>query len=143
MATTHKWNALTGASTMASTELNSLASGSYALGAAYDNSTNLYQWMWLELDVTFGTGPTVNTPIDVYIIESVDGTNYEYSTTPKATRYRGSFLVVNSTSAQKHIIGPIPILPMKFKIDVYNGTNQSFPASGTTVKGYFAYEQDA
>lgn len=144
MATTHKWTApSTTLTSLLTTQLDSLASsGVSGVGAEYDNNSNLHLYMMLQLDVTFGTGPTADTTVDIYLVQAPDGTNYEYSTVPKTTKFLGSFFVVNSTSAQKHVIGPFLIPPMKFKLVAVNSTNQSFPASGSTVKGAFWYEQD-
>lgn len=130
--------------TLASTELNSLANGSGALGAEYDNATNLYTHGLFELNVTFGTNPTAGSLVDVYLIPAPDGTNYDDSTTgaspyaPPST-YVGSFAVQATTSAQKVPMGgmglaEIALPPTKFKALVINRSGQAFPASGSTVK---------
>ncbi len=130
-------------STVASTELNSLASAALALGAEYDNTSNLYLFGLFEVNVTFGSSPTANTTIDLYLIPAPDGTNYDdavtgASGTAPAQCYIGSAPVRAVTSAQKIPIGLgltlVNLPPLKFKIAVKNGTNQSFPASGSTVK---------
>lgn len=123
--------------TMLTTELNSLGSGTATgVGTEYDNSSNLYMFADFELNVTFGTGPTANTTVDLYIIPALDGTNYDTgdSTHVPPNGGIGSFMVFNSTSAQKLVLRGVMIPPCKFKLIAVNQTNQSFPASGSTVK---------
>lgn len=125
------------------TELNSLASSARtAVGTEYDNSANLYTFGLFELNVTFGAGPTAGTLVDLYAIPAPDGTNYDdgsSSVAPPANCYIGSFPVRAVTTAQKIPLGLgarglVTLPPTKFKLIAYNGTNQAFPASGSTVK---------
>lgn len=130
---------------LATTELNSLANGSGAIGAEYDNATNLYTFGLFEVNVQFGSNPTAGTTISLYLIPAPDGTNYDDYTTggsPYAplTAYIGGFPVQATTSAQKIPLGVggyqglIPLPPCKFKAFVVNASGQAFPASGSTVK---------
>lgn len=141
MAGSTKWEAAAQA-TVASTELNSLANGSAALGAEYDNSSGLYIRGIFELNVTFGTNPTANSLINVYLVPAPDGSNYDDSVTgaggsAPVTGYIGGFPLRAVTSAQKVPLGiglqTIEIPPMKFKLLVLNNSGQSFPASGSTI----------
>lgn len=125
------------------TELNSLASAAAALGVEYDNSTNLYLWGLFELNVTFGTNPTANSTVDLYLIPAPDGTNYDDAVTgaagsAPATSYVGGFPLRAVTTAQKVPVGAglqlISLPPAKFKAFVVNRSGQAFPASGSTVK---------
>lgn len=129
--------------TLASTELNSLANGSSALGAEYDNATNLYMWGLFEINVTWGTNPTAGALVNLYLIPAPDGTNYDDgsgSVAPPVTAYIGGFPVRAVTSAQKvQLGGPgvpalVPLPPTKFKAVVTNNSGQAFPASGSTLK---------
>lgn len=133
----------TSIATMASTELNSLANNAAALGAEYDNATNLYLFGLFELNVTFGTNPTAGSTIDLYIIPAPDGTNYDDNTTgasgaAPSTAYVGGFPLRAVTTAQKVPLGVgltrVELPPTKFKVFVINKSGQSFPASGSTVK---------
>ena len=128
--------------TIASTELNSLANGSAALGAEYDNATNLYMWATFELNVTHASNPTADAPYDLYLIPAPDGTNYDDNTTGASYLvpvdcYVGSFTARATTSAQKRPLGigrQIAIPPLKFKPFLVNRSGQAFPASGSTLK---------
>lgn len=124
------------------TELNSLADNAAAIGAEFDNSTGLWLFGLFELNVTFGTGPTAGSTVDLYIIPAPDGTNYDDAVTgasgsAPSTSYVGGFPLRNVTSAQKVPIGVarrIELPPVKFKAFVINRSGQSFPSSGSTVK---------
>jgi hypothetical protein len=116
------------------TELNSLAAGSYcAASGAIDNSTSLDPYDDLVLTVTFASAPTVNTPIDIYLIPAIDGTNYLDSGTPARNLWVGCFLVQAVTTAQRLGSRGIPLPPGLFKYVLRNGTNQAFPASGSVM----------
>jgi len=130
--------------TLASTELNSLASGSGALGAEYDNGTNLYLWGLFELAVDFVSAPAAGGLVDIYLIPAPDGTNYVDNTTGASeyaptTTYASAFPIQATANAQRVSLGlggpvKVELPPTKFKVFVINNTNQAFPASGSTIK---------
>ena len=121
------------------TELNSLANNaraiSSALGGDATDANLLGDW---ELVVTFAVAPTVDTLIDLYLVRSIDGTNYEDGSAtvrPAATAYAGSFQVRAVTTAQPLAIPDVPLPPGLFKAIIYNnGTGQAFAATGNTLK---------
>jgi len=124
--------------TLLSTELNSLANGSAALGAEYNNSSNLYLWAVFELNVTFGSAPTAGNLINLYFEIAADGTNYSDDQSISSA-YIGGFPLRAVTSAQRvplalGMSGPIWLPPTKFKVRAVNNSGQSFPASGSTIK---------
>lgn len=119
------------------TELNSLSNGSAALGVEYDNTSNGYTRAILELNVTFGSNPTVGRTCDIYLIAAPDGTNYDDSWNNPAA-FKGGIPVQVNTSAQKITLGAgqqeIVIPGLKFKFRLYNNSAVAFPASGSTLK---------
>jgi hypothetical protein len=130
---------------LATTELNSLAAGSAALGAEYDNATNLYLYGFFELNVDFASAPAAGGVIDLYLIPAPDGTNYDDNTTGASeyaplTTFIGSFPIQATANAQKIPLGGpgfpnlVPLPPCKLKAFLVNNTNQAFPASGSTLK---------
>lgn len=129
--------------TLLSTELNSLATTAGCdPSAALSNATELDLYVDLEMVVTFGSAPTVGTTLDVYLVRSVDGTNYEdaSATGPilPANGYAGSFTLRAVTTAQRMVIPQVLCPPRDFKVMVLNNaTSQTTAASGNTLKGYF------
>ena len=129
--------------TVASTELNSLANAALALGAEYDNSSGLYLYGLFELNVTFGSNPTAGNTVDLYLIPAPDGTNYDdavtgASGTAPITTYVGGFPLRAVTTAQKVPLGLgltlVNLPPTKFKAFIVNKSGVAFPSSGSTVK---------
>lgn len=142
--TVEKWSAGT-LTTLASTELNSLANAAGALGVEYDNTTNLLPFGMFELTVTFGSAPTAGKTVDLYIVPTIDGTNYSTNVTgasgyAQSTSYVGSFPLQAVTTLQRLNVGGIGFrgtlfLPTtKFKAFILNSSGQAFPASGSTLK---------
>lgn len=127
-----------GVSTVLSTELNSLAATTgKAVSAALDNGTNLDLFDDLELAVDFVTAPTAGSVIELYVLPSVDGTNYpdgDTSIVPQASLYVGGFVVRSTTAAQRMVLRGVALPPGLFKYLLQNTTNQAFPASGSTLK---------
>lgn len=129
---------------VATTELNSLANNAGALGAEYDNATNLYLFGVFELNVTFASNPTAGSTVDLYIIPAPDATNYDDAVTGAAgsapsTAYAGGFPLRAVSTAQKvplgvGLSGPVPLPLCKFKVFALNKSGQAFPSSGSTIK---------
>ncbi len=133
---TVKWAAAS-ITSMLTTELNSLASGSIcSLGTEYDNTAGLYLFADFQLDVTFGSSPTANAPVLLYLVPKTDGTNYNFgsSTAVWDGFARGGWSMMAINTQQLLTISGIPIPPLKFKVHVKNVSGQPFPASGSTVK---------
>jgi hypothetical protein len=130
------------ATTLLSTELNSIGSNSYTNASAiYDNSIgaagNGALRCRLELLVVYGTTPTANTAWVVWLSRSADGTNYE--PTPSATVGPGTAFAVsfpvNSGQLTTRGVVDIDCPAGKFKATAKNdGTGQAAAASGNTLK---------
>jgi hypothetical protein len=58
------------------TELDGLANNARAISGAVDNTADLDFWDDVELVVTYGTAPSAGGTVELYLVESVDGTNY-------------------------------------------------------------------
>lgn len=136
---TEKQSTFTDRGSVLTTQLNSLATATYcALGSVeHDNSANLDMWAIAELYVTFGTNPTLNSPVHLYGIKAPDGTDYQDGTAslrPPDDTFLGTFQLYNNTSAQRLYTRMFRLLPVKYKFIVYNGSGQTMAASGNTVK---------
>lgn len=128
-----KWGSVTNQGTVLTTELNALADGSSATGATViDNSVNLDRFGVAEFDTAgFGINPTADSPLHLYALPSLDGTNYEDR--PTDNYYLGSFVVQANTSAQRIATRRFEMPPFKCKFVLLNKTGQTMHATGNTV----------
>lgn len=139
-----KWTALGTLTTALSTGLDALANVARAISAAITNSTAKDRWIDIELNVTFAVAPSAGGYVGVYLIPSLDGTNYsdgDGTIVPPATMFVGSFPVRAVTTAQRVHLRQIQLPPTDFKVLVDNQSGQAFPASGSTVK-YRTYNEE-
>jgi hypothetical protein len=127
--------------TLLSTGMDSLANNALVAGSAYDNTQGGsgglgYVLGEFELVVTFGTAPSANSVIALWLLSRPDGTNYEdggASLTP-ARAPDVTFPIRAVTTAQRVVI-IAPLRPGLFTPLVKNdATGQAFAASGNTVK---------
>jgi hypothetical protein len=125
-----------------SSELNALADGAYSnQGTAVDNTVNGDRFAIAQLDVTFGSNPTAEAILDLYMVVSLDGTNYPDAangqTTPGVYKV-GSFQVRAVTSAQKIVTAVFEMRgPFKHKFQLRNRSGQALPAAPTVKVSTF------
>jgi hypothetical protein len=123
MASTFKHTTPEAIQTALTTELNSLANGAYSnASGAIDNLTGLYTHMALELYLDSLT-PVAGQTIAVYLVPSIDGTNYEDgggAVAPPAISYLCSFDLRAAAAAQRRAQTDIPIPPFAFKLILGN-----------------------
>lgn len=124
-----------------STGLDSLADAARALSGAIDNSTNLNLYMDLQLEIKYtSSAPTAGVIVaEVYLLPTVDGTNYEEggtTITPQASRLVATFESRNgSTSAFEYLTSlGIPIPVGSFKLLLINKSGKTLASSGNTLK---------
>lgn len=138
--TTFGWAAGEGAQSALTTELNSLGSGNTALSGEIDNLTGLYEYVDLEVYLASITTGSAVPYIAVYVLASVDGTNYEDGSagTPGVipTRQPDAMLPlpVSATGALRRVAVNIPVPPLKIKLLLVNGAGVGLAASGNTLK---------
>jgi hypothetical protein len=131
---TLKWVAPEATATALTTDLNSLANGGLsAVSAAVDNETDLYQYLELEL-VLASLTPTGTPSCSVLLIKSVDGTNYEDSTTSALHTVIATLPFSTATGAKRVCQANIQVPPCKFKLAVLNNAGVALAASGNTLK---------
>ena len=137
---TEKWDGFTSRGTVLTTELNSLANaGRSAAGAEINNATNKDMYGQLELAVTFGTAPSAGGYVEIYMVNALDGTNYEdgSNTVDPGTHKLVDRIPVRAvTTAQRRTGRMLPLEPAKTKFLLVNGSGQAFPASGSTLTLY-------
>ena len=158
MATSQAWRVLStnpitlftsSTDVLAASTLTSVSSTGLTAAGAYDNtpatlSTGDYLWADFELYLAGGVGLTLTTasPVELYVIPSIDGTNYAdlfpTGTTDSlapSNLYKGAFLVraeQTITTAQRIVISDVLIPPYLFKIGLRNNTGVSLKDSTPT-----------
>lgn len=139
-----RWSDYPSASTYLSTELNSLAAGSNALGAAIDNSTagRIYADYELYLAAN-GTARLDGCYVGLYVLPSVDGTNYAYGSAtmdPSFGRLVANIQPDASASACYSVVIGVVLPAGKYKVLVDNQTGASLMSTGNTLK-YVVYDE--
>lgn len=143
MATTFKWTAPETLAAYLSTDLNSLANstsdttGFSASGAEIDNTTDLFQYLALELVLAAqGAARAAGASIEIWIEVAVDPTpTYEDRANAAFTNRLLAVIGLDAaTTARRRNVEHIVIPPLKFKLYVRNRTGQAFAASGNTLK---------
>lgn len=144
--TTRKWTAPSTTPTSAlTTELNSLANGSYSdASAAINNTSNLHNRIALQLHLGSLT-PTAGGYVAVYAVRSWDvGTTFVDgggSTAPPAGTRIAVFDLSTSTGAKERD-AVAEIDPCQFKLVLQNQAGVALNASGNTLKYVTYTEQD-
>ena len=126
---------------------NSLASGSYATSNAVDNESDLFVDVMVEVTVADMVEST-NKQVLVYIINSVDSTNYSdnQSTNPAGMRLLG-IVPMNGTGPWRSSMMSVAsafggVVPPKWKVVLYNDNGSTALAgSGNTVQYRGIYYQ--
>ncbi|MBY0490645.1 MAG: hypothetical protein K2R93_12455 [Gemmatimonadaceae bacterium] len=124
--------------TLATTSLNAIADAA-AVEVDVANDTDRDILVDLELQISFGTAPTADKTIDVYWRRTIDGTNYEDSSAsrPPANGGVGSFVLDNTTSAQRKILPGVVIPPKGGKLVIRSSAGQTAASSGNVLRGLF------
>ena len=138
MANELNWSDYPAATIYLTTELNALADGGNKLGAAIDNTSNGDMHMDVELYVaTQGGARGSGAYVALYILASVDGTNYCYgadAVDPPAHALVGTFALDAVVTARYVTLTHILLPAGKFKLLLMNETGQAFAATGNTLK---------
>jgi hypothetical protein len=137
MASSFRYDTLATAVTWLSTELNSLANGARAVSGDVVN-TNQELFAAVELVVTFGTAPAAGTICELYLLPSLDGTNFPDDAVAdlQAALWVGNFVLRNAT-AQRRGLWPVLLPPGEFRVALINRAGVAFPASGSTVSAAY------
>lgn len=122
--------------------LDSLTDNEYTDASdAIDNSSNLY--LFADIEIVLGSAAFTGTDsaIEVYLIPSVDGTNYANWTgngtsdeQENDTHYVGVVSTSGSTAAQRLVLRNIALPNGLYKYALRNRGNVTLASSGNTVK---------
>lgn len=121
--------------------LDSLTNDEFTdLSDEIDNSTNKYYLVDLEVVLASAAFTGADAIIEVYLIPSVDGTNYP-TWTGNGTAdeqenpgfYIGYVTTTGTTAAQRMVLRGVELPPGKYKYGFRNRGNVSLAASGNAV----------
>lgn len=145
------WTAYSGAVTLiAGATLNGITNGSWATGAAVDNSSDLNELMDVSLRLSSAVTPSgAATRIDVYLVPDTDpddGTGL-YATsrddvaadTPAQYKVGEIGAMVVASGYRYGMLRGVVIPPGRFKIQIENNLGVSFPATATNACEGFKY----
>lgn len=125
------------------TELNSLGSTGTALSSVISNNSDRDTIADFYLICTYGSAPTANSIIELYLVRSYDGgTTFEDASTTgpivPAGGHVGGFQLRNVTTQQIMCQASVLIPPGDFKVMVRAmTTGQTMAASGNILKADF------
>jgi hypothetical protein len=129
------------------TELNSLADGSVtALSSEIDNISNQHMFADFQVDLASLTISSTSAFLTLFIVPTVDGTNYPDWTSGAEgnyhSQYKAEIILVKNVSATtaRADCREVSIPPGKFKVALRNGTGASLASSGNTL-GMRSYSQ--
>lgn len=120
---------------------NSLATNTYSgLSDEIDNSTTKYTHVDLYLELGSAAFSGSGSGIEVYLVPSVDGTNYPTWTgsvstdeTENTAHFVGFMTTTASTAAQKMTLRAVELPPGKYKWALRNRGGVGLPASGNAL----------
>jgi len=140
MPTKVTYSAPSAITTYLTTELNSLADAGNKLGAKIDNEADGENEMFLDVEIYVaaqGLARDAGAYIELYLLSSVDGTNFGYgddSVDPPASSLLDVFLLDAATTARYLTLANLPLPPLDLKLLVINNTGQAFAATASTLK---------
>jgi len=140
MPTESKWEVPATIVSYLGAGLNSLADGANDLGAKVDNVADGENELYLDLELYIaaqGSSRDADGRVEVYILSSVDDTNFDMgddSTDPRPEALLHVFSLDAATTARYRTATNLPLAPFDFKLLVMNETGQAFAASGNTLK---------
>lgn len=127
---------------VAGSALNALADGAGVIGSQVDNSSDrkTHMEIWFAVD-TDRTSVGTSARLDVYLIDSPDGTSYPDppgTTAADVTEsyYKGTISSVKRGGTVTNFLSghlTVTIPPRKFKIVVFNALGVALPSNNNTV----------
>lgn len=138
-----KWKDGASTTTVLSTELNSDVTGQLTVSAAQDNDAGLD--LYIDIEVvhnTYGSSVNAGTKVaDIYLLPTVDGTNYPTNDSDSTTLYPEAKYIVGSvvkmsatgTGGCRSIIAGVPLPSRDYKIAHLNTSGVTLASSGNTV----------
>jgi len=104
-----------------------------------DNTTDRYSYMAVEAVWQYATAPTANKSVEVYLLRSLDGTNYE-EVAPQAL-VAGFSPPADTAAHRRVLLTAFPLIAAKYKFAVRNvDTQQTITISVNAWRYYESIE---
>lgn len=120
------------------TELNTLGNGSYSSASGAQGADGTGGPLYGDFELVLGSlNPTSQAVADLWLLPSVDGTNYAdvpSSTNAAQPLYVGTFFAATGSAAKRAAIVGVALPTGLWKAVLKNTSGVSFAASGNTVK---------
>ena len=116
-----------------------IAAGANYLGSAIANDTNLDTLWDIEVDYTPAVAPTAGDYIEVYLLYSQDGTNYEDGDATPTDPVKAPVGIVRcftDTTRRRFLISGVPLSQYKLKVLLKSEVAQSITVNAVTLKSY-------
>jgi hypothetical protein len=121
--------------TVLSTQLNSLANNAASAASASQGSDTGSAELWADFELVLASfTPGTNPVVELYLLRSVDGTNFEDAGGPPPDAYVGAFTITTGTGAKRAVLRDIWLPPGLWRAVVVNRTGAAFAASGNTLR---------
>jgi hypothetical protein len=140
MTSIGKWSlSVAGLTSVLTTALNSLANNTMsAPSATYVNQTNLDLYVDIEVFLA-ALSPSAGAYVAIYVLESVDGTNFPAQSDADLRLTSSALLAVipigaTAATAQRVTARNILLPPAAIQLKLDNQTGVALAASGNTVK---------
>lgn len=112
------------ASTSTGVSSQDIANGAtYTSTTEIDNTSDRYGYMAVEVVWQYGTTPTANKSVEVYLLRSLDGTNYE-EVAPQALIAGFSPPADYNVTHRRVLLTALPLVAAKYKFAVKNVDTQ-------------------
>lgn len=146
---TRKWilsdrNAASSPVTIMTSQLSALANASMTSAVSVTNDSSLDMYADFELAVTYAVAPTADSTVKLFIVRTIDDSNFEDSNNEGRPRhgYVGGFVVDNVGTAQRLILPGVPLPPGDFQVRLLNNGGQAFTTTNAhTLRARFYNEQ--
>jgi hypothetical protein len=147
MSSTIRWSSLAAPVAVLGAELNDLFPDAYSPPSApVDNGADRHLYGDFELTVSFDWPPAAGGSLGLYLVASLDGSNYADGgdgVAPPPSAWRGAFLLRSVPGAQRVHIHGVVLPPAPFRCVIQNATDQVVPAGAATVRLYRYHEEIA
>lgn len=130
-----KWSVEAGTVVMVS-ELTSLSNNSGTAGTAYVNGTQLNFVADFELNCTLSGTVAAQTPIELYLLDAIDGTNYNTVAggTAPLSAFVGSFTLTPGGTVCRTPLRSVPLPLSSFKPHIRNTSGVTINSGTLTMK---------